>query len=128
MTTPRMIEGCTIADSLVKSATIQSSEVGVIGMLGGAASAGISVLVGIGVASDSTNGASDGRVACVGRIVLIVVILTGRGDRARGWMAGVICSFWETNGINIRHGEVIRLLGDGKKYNRGNLATRPEQR
>lgn len=61
-------------------------------MLANAASTGISALVGIGVASDSTSGASGGRVACVGRIVLIVAILTGRGDRARGWMAGVICS------------------------------------
>lgn len=84
MTTGWMIEKCTIADSLVKSATIQSSEVGVIGTLAGAASAGISALVGIGVASDSTRGASGGKVACVGRIVLMVVILTGRGDRARG--------------------------------------------
>ena len=81
-----------MADSLVKSATIQSSEVGVIGTLADPASAGISALGGIGVASDSTSGTSGGRVACVGRIVLMVVILTGRGERARGWMAGVICS------------------------------------
>lgn len=60
-------------------------------MLADAASAGISALVGMGVASDSTSGAS-GRVAGVGRIVLIVAMLTGRGDRARGWIAGVMCS------------------------------------
>ena len=91
MATTRRIERCTMADSL-KSATIQPSEVGVIKILVDAVSAGISALEGIGVASDSTNGASGGRVACVGRTVLIVVVLTGRGDRARGYIAGVMCS------------------------------------
>lgn len=85
----RPIEKSTIADSLVKSATIQSSEVGVIGTVANIASAGNSTLVGIGVASDSTMGTSGGRIACAGRIVFI---LTGRGDRAKGWTAGVTCS------------------------------------
>jgi len=82
----------TIADSLVKSVTIQSSEVGVIGTLADAASVRISALVGIGVVSDSTRGTSGGRVACLGRIVLTVATLTGRGDRDRDWTAGVMCS------------------------------------
>ena len=90
---PQTVERCTMANSLVRSATIQSSEVGVVGTLTDVTSVGISALGGIGVASDSINGASDGRGACIGRIVLIVAILTGRGDRARGWMAGTVCSF-----------------------------------
>jgi hypothetical protein len=63
-------------DSLVRPVTIRSSEVGVIGMLDDAASAGISGLGGIGMTSDTTNGASGGRVACVEGIVL-AAILTG---------------------------------------------------
>ena len=54
--------------SFVKSATVKSLEAGVIGILADAALAGISTLEGVGVASDSTNGAPSGRAVCVGRI------------------------------------------------------------
>ena len=78
------VERCTVVDSLVKSATIQWSEVGVTGVLADAVSAGISAFEGIGVTSDSASGASGCRVGCVGRIAFAMAALTGRGDRARG--------------------------------------------
>ena len=111
MTKSRTIKRCTIADSLVKSATIQSSEVGVIGTLADTTSGGISILVGIGVASDSTSGASGGRVAGVGRIVLIVVVLTGRGDRATGWMVGAMCSSGRPTGRTLDTEELSDSCG-----------------
>ena len=77
-----------MADPPVESASIQSSGVGSIGMLAGLASAGLPVSGGIGVVSDSTNGGSGGRVVRLGRVVFMVAVLAGRGDRVKGWMAG----------------------------------------
>jgi hypothetical protein len=62
------------------------------------ASAGISALGRMGVASDSTNGASGGSAACVGRVVLVVAIPTRGGDKARGWIVGVVRSFGRPTG------------------------------
>ena len=82
-----MIES-TRVDSFVKSATIQSSDVDVVRALADTTSAGISTLAGMGVASDSTSRTSGGKIVW-GRTVFTVVMLTERGDRARGWVAGV---------------------------------------
>ena len=64
-----------MVDSVVKSATVQSLEAGVIKVLAGVGSGGISTLEGVGVASGSTNGVSGGGVTCV------------------GWTTGVMCLF-----------------------------------
>jgi hypothetical protein len=63
-----------------------------------AASAGIPALGRMNVASDSTNGASGGRAACVERTVLAVAIPTRGGDKARGWIVGVARSFGRPTG------------------------------
>ena len=63
------------------------------GILAGGGSAGVSVFGGAGAVVDSVGGVSGGRVTCVGGIVLMVAILTGRGGRVRGWVAGGICAF-----------------------------------
>ena len=75
-----------------KSVTIRSSEVGFVEILADAASAGIPAFGGIEITSDSTDGAS-ATVGLVGWIVLIVAVLTGRGDRVKDWMTGAIRSF-----------------------------------
>lgn len=64
-----------------------------LGMLAGAGSAGVSAVGGVGVTSGSTGGVSGGGVTCVGRIVLIVAILTGCGGRVRGWVTVGMCPF-----------------------------------
>ena len=76
--------------SLIRSATIWSSTVGI---PVGAASAGTSVLEGLGVASGFADGASGGMVVGVGCIVFTVTTLTGRRGRASGLISGMICSF-----------------------------------
>ena len=83
---------CTIVDSLVRPVTVLSPEVGDIGMPADTPSVGVSGLSDIGVVSDSTNGASGGRAACMGWVVL-VAILTGGGAKGRGWIVGVVRSF-----------------------------------
>jgi hypothetical protein len=83
---------CTIVDSPVILVTTFSPEVGDIGILADTPSAGVSCLRDIGVVSDSTSGASGGRAACVGWVVL-VGILTGGGAKGRGWIVGMVRSF-----------------------------------
>ena len=73
-----------MADLLVKSASIQSSEVGFDGRLAGAVFAGVSAVGGIGVASKPTDGASGGRVALLGRVVPITTVPAGRGGGVGG--------------------------------------------
>jgi hypothetical protein len=82
---------CTIVDSLFRLVTILSPEVGVIGMLADAPSAGVSGLRDIGVVSDSTSGASGGRAACVGWVVLVEILIGGA--KGRGWIVGMVRSF-----------------------------------
>ena len=84
---------CTTVDSFVRSATIRSLEVGVIGKLAGAASVGASALGGVGMAFDFVNGASGGRFLRGGRVFFEVAILLGREGKARGSIAGVVCLF-----------------------------------
>ena len=63
-----------------------------LGTLAGAGSAGVSAVGGTGMTSGSTGGVFGGGVTGVGRIVLIVAMLIGRGDRGGGWVAGCVCS------------------------------------
>ena len=79
-----------MADSLVRTAAIRSSEVGVIRIPAGAASVGISVLRDIGAVSNFTNGAS--------------------GGRARGLTAEMVCSF---GGPAARTSDPRGLSGSG---------------
>ena len=82
-----------MVDPPVESASIQSSEVGFDGRLAGEVLAGVLAIGGIGVASDPIDRAPDGRLALLGRIVLIVAVPAGRGGGVGGWMVGEKCSF-----------------------------------
>jgi len=89
-------------DPPAKSATIQSSWVGFIGILADGVLMGVPAFGTTRVASDSTDRALDGRVARLGRIVRIGMVPTGRGDRVKGWTVGVTRSFgrptrWASN-------------------------------
>ena len=90
---PRVIEKYTVVDPPAKSATIQSSEVGFTEMLTDPTSAGVTAFGVIGVASDSTDGVPGKMAEHIGRVALITVVLTVRGDRVKGWMAGAARSY-----------------------------------
>jgi len=79
----------TTMDPPTKLASIRSSEVGFDRTVAGAVLEGVPVFGGVRMASWSTEGASVGRVERLGRALPIVVVLAGRGNRVKDWMAGV---------------------------------------
>jgi len=73
-----------MVDPPTKLATIQPSGVGFVGILGEALLVGVPALGGIGVGSNSMDGASDSMVARLGRVVVIAAVLAGRGGGVMG--------------------------------------------
>ena len=80
-----------------KSTSIQSSGVGFGRILADAVSVGVPAFGAMCETSNSTDGASGGRDARMGRVVLMVV-LAGRGDGVEGWIVGAARSFGRTTG------------------------------
>ena len=80
-----------------KSTSIPSSGVGFGRILTGAVSVGVLAFGAVCEASNSTDGASGGRDASMGRVVLMVV-LAGRGDGVEGWIMEAARSFGRTTG------------------------------
>ena len=70
-------------DPPTKLASIRQSEAGFDGTLADAVLEGVPVFGDTSVASGSTDGASSGSVARLGRAVPIVVVLAGRGNKVK---------------------------------------------
>jgi len=72
-------------------------------------SAGIPTVGGIGVTSDSTDRAPSGRVAPLGRVVLIVAP-AGQEDRVKGWTAGLTRTIEKPTGWGLASCDLLNSL------------------